>query len=159
MCDPVTLALIATGVSAGTSVIGGMQQRKMANYQAEQAQADAEAEKGAAMVRADRIRELTRKRASAATAATAASGINVGSQTSQLITADIFKRGERDALIGLTEAEDAAGRLRAQAAGLRISGNQAAIQGVAQAGATVVSGYDQYSRTTGKGWYGSTGKK
>ncbi len=151
MCDPVTLAIIATTVSAGSAVMSGQQQKETANYQARQADADAEAEKGAAAVRAQKIREITRQRAASATAATAASGLDVDSTSANLINADIIKRGEMDALTGIDDSMDQASRLRAQAQGLRIGGKQAQMAGYAQAVGSAISTTSQVK----SGWYGN----
>jgi hypothetical protein len=51
------------------TIYSGQQQKKMANYQAAQAEADADAAKASARVEADRIRKAGRQQASAANAA------------------------------------------------------------------------------------------
>jgi len=150
MCDPVTIAVAATAVSAGTSVMSGYQQKQMNKFKASQAEADAEAGKGEAMVRAEKIRKHTQARAASARAALAASGVDVGSESATLINKDIIKRGEEDALVGIDDSLDAARRLKASATTLRSAGNQAVIGGLAKAGSSVLDGYAKYNN----GWYG-----
>lgn len=148
-----TAIIIAAAASAGSSVMSGVQQRKMSNYQAKQAEADAEAEKGAAIVRAENIRKITQQKASSARAAIAASGASLDSQTATLINKDIVKRGETDAIVGIDDSQDAASRLRASATSLRSQGNQALVAGIANAGSTALSTYAGVQ----SGWYGSAG--
>jgi multidrug efflux pump subunit AcrA (membrane-fusion protein) len=50
-------AIGASVLAAGGAVYSGQQQKKMSNYQAAQAEADAEAAQAAARVEADRIRK------------------------------------------------------------------------------------------------------
>ncbi|EJV4038249.1 hypothetical protein V7I58_004912, partial [Salmonella enterica] len=55
MCTGLEVAAIGASVlSAGGAVYSGQQQKKMSNYQAAQAEADAEAAQAAARVEADR---------------------------------------------------------------------------------------------------------
>ena len=57
MCTGLEVAAIGASVlAAGGAVYSGQQQKKMSNYQAAQAEADAEAAQAAARVEADRIR-------------------------------------------------------------------------------------------------------
>ena len=75
MCTGVEIALVASSVlAAGGAAASGIQQQKMANYQADQANADAEAARASARVQADRIRKAGREQAAQANAALAASG-------------------------------------------------------------------------------------
>ena len=147
-----TALLVAAGVSAGSSVLSGFQQRKMNRYQANQTEADANAEKGAAIVRAENIRKITQQQAASARASIAASGAGLNSETASLINKDIIKRGESDALVGIDDAKDVASRLRATASSLRTAGNQALVGGIANAATTTLGTYAGYK----SGWYGST---
>ena len=149
MCDPITIGLIATGISAGSAIASGEQQKDMANYQAKQAQADARTAQDAAAIEGDKIREHSKRVASAARAAMAASGLSLESETANAINADIIKRGEKDALTGMSDGADMASRLRAQAQGLKLAGRSAQVAGYAQAGSSVLStGYTA-------GWWGA----
>ncbi|ENL2449233.1 hypothetical protein AB4X14_005018, partial [Salmonella enterica] len=79
MCTGLEVAAIGASVlSAGGAVYSGQQQKKMSNYQAAQAEADAEAAQAAARVEADRIRKAGRAQAAQANAALAASGVDTG---------------------------------------------------------------------------------
>lgn len=151
MCTGATVALLAAAaIGTGTAIYSGQQQKAAMKYQADQAEADAIAEKGAAQVRAEKIRERARAQAAAAKAAIAASGVNVNSETANLINEDIIKRGEMDAETGVTDSLDAAARLRAQATSLRISGSSAQTAGYANAASTALTAYGGYK----SGWYG-----
>ncbi|MBQ0795760.1 hypothetical protein [Zhongshania sp.] len=156
MCDPVTTAVAvkamwaATAVSAGSAIYSGYQQKEMADYQAKQANADADAEQQAAVIRGDKIREKAKSYAASTRAALAASGVSIDSISANLINKDIIQRGEEDALIGINDSADAASRLRAQAKMSRTEGRNAVVAGYAKAGSTVLSGYAQ------SGWYGGS---
>ncbi|EFM2150991.1 hypothetical protein HCQ64_004540, partial [Escherichia coli] len=77
MCTGVEIAAIGASVlAAGGAVYSGQQQKKMSNYQAAQAEADAEAAQAAARVEADRIRKAGRAQAAAARASLAGSGVD-----------------------------------------------------------------------------------
>lgn len=142
MCTGIEIALIASaGVSAGASVMSGMQQKEISKGQARQAEADANAAKGEAQVRADMIRKITQQKAASARAAIAASGGSLDSASASLINTDIVKRGEMDALTGVNDGMDTASRLRASAKSLRTAGSQAAVAGVVNAGTTALSTY------------------
>ena len=153
MCDPVTLgylALGASGISAVSSIQSGRQQEAIADYQADQAEADAETAKQAAQIEGDKHREKVKRLAASARAAIAAAGFSLDSVTAEAINFDIIKRGEEDALINIKDAGDAASRLRAQADALRIGGNNAKTAGYAQAASSLLGTYAQAKG----GWYG-----
>lgn len=150
MCDPISVALIATSVTAGSAIYSGYQQKEMANYQAAQARADANAEEQAAAIRAEKIREQAKRQASSVRAALAASGVSIDSESANLINKDTIRRGELDAITGVNDATDAAGRLRAQATSLRYAGNSAVVAGYASAAGTALTSYSAYK----SGWYG-----
>ena len=145
-----TALIIAATVSAGASVMSGMQQKEISKGQARQADADANAAKGDAQVRAEMIRKVTQQKAASARAAIAASGGSLDSATASLINKDIVQRGEMDALIGVNDGMDTASRLRASAKSLRTAGSQAAVAGVVNAGTSALSTYAGYQA----GWYG-----
>lgn len=148
-----TALIVATVASASASVMSGVQQKKMSNFQANQAEADAEAAKGEALVRAENIRKITQQKASSARAAIAASGASLNSETASLINKDIVKRGETDALVGVDDSLDTASRLRASATSLRSQGNQAMVAGLGSAASSTLSTYAGVK----SGWYGTTG--
>ncbi|HHS9618854.1 TPA: hypothetical protein ACTXAA_000436 [Raoultella planticola] len=140
MCTGVEIALVASSVlAAGGAVASGQQQKKMANYQAAQAEADAEASKAAAKVEAERIRKAGRQQASAANAALAASGVDTGEGTALRVTSGITGDAEQDAFQTILSGNNQGARLNAQAQADRISGRNAATSGYISAGSSLLS--------------------
>ncbi|HDX8826351.1 TPA: hypothetical protein RQO33_000267 [Klebsiella michiganensis] len=156
MCTGVEIALVASSVlAAGGAVASGQQQKKMANYQAAQAEADAEASKAAAKVEAERIRKAGRQQASAANAALAASGVETGEGTALRVTSGITGDAEQDAYQTILNGVSSSNRLQAQAQADRISGSNAATAGNISAGSSLLSAggtaYDGWKKAkTGK---------
>ena len=134
-----TLLIVSALASAGGAIMSGQQQKKTLNAQADQADADADAETGAARVRAEKIRKAGKRQAAASRASLAASGVNVDLGTSVLINDNINEGAEKDALTGIDNSKDAASRLRNQAALLNISGSNAQTAGVINAASTLAS--------------------
>lgn len=140
MCTGVEIALVASSVlAAGGAVASGQQQKKMANYQAAQAEADAEASTAAAKVEAERIRKAGRQQASAANAALAASGVDTGEGTALRVTSGITGDAEQDAFQTILSGNNQGARLNAQAQADRISGRNAATSGYISAGSSLLS--------------------
>nr|DAE37947.1 MAG TPA: hypothetical protein [Caudoviricetes sp.] len=140
MCTGVEIALVASSVlAAGGAVASGQQQKKMANYQAAQAEVDAEASKAAAKVEAERIRKAGRQQASAANAALAASGVETGEGTALRVTSGIAGDAEQDAFQTILNGNNQSARLNAQAQADRISGRNAATAGYINAGSSLLS--------------------
>lgn len=139
MCTGAELALVAGGLSAAGTVIGVQQQQELANFQAEQASANAETEQQAGEIRAEKTRERARKVAAAARASLAASGIDIGSPSAELINKDILERGEQDAFTQTSDASDRASRLRQQADVFSLRGRQAPLVGALQIGQSAIS--------------------
>ena len=140
MCTGVEIALVASSVrAAGGAVASGQQQKKMANYQAAQAEADAEASKAAAKVEAERIRKAGRQQASAANAALAASGVETGEGTALRVTSGITGDAEQDAYQTILNGVNSSNRLQAQAQAERISGSNAATAGNISADSSLLS--------------------
>ncbi|EMJ9258506.1 hypothetical protein RRQ98_001451 [Klebsiella pneumoniae] len=158
MCTGVEIALVASSVlAAGGAVASGQQQKKMANYQAAQAEADAEASKAAAKVEAERIRKAGRQQVSAANAALAASGVETGEGTALRVTSGITGDAEQDAYQTILNGVNSSNRLQAQAQADRISGSNAATAGNISAGSSLLSaGGTAYSgwKKAKKGKYG-----
>lgn len=144
-----TIAAVSAGLSAVNQINQGRQAQKFHNFQAEQAQADAQAEREAGQVRADRIRRAARAQAGEATAALAASGVSTGAGTPVKIVQDIETRGESDALQELLTGDRRGRRLDQQADGERASGKNALRTAVWGAGGSLLStAADLY----GPGW-------
>lgn len=156
MCTGVEIALVASSVlAAGGAVASGQQQKKMANYQAAQAEADAEAAKASARVEAERIRKAGRQQAAAANAAMAASGVETGEGTALRVTSGIAGDAEQDAYQTILNGVNSSNRLQAQAQADRISGSNAATAGNISAGSSLLSA----GRTAYSGWQkAKTGK-
>lgn len=140
MCSGVEIALVASSVlAAGGAVYSGQQQKKMSNYQAAQAEADAQASQKAARVEADRIRKAGARQAAAANAAAAASGVETGEGTALRVTSGIAGDAEQDAYQTILNGVNSSNRLQAQAQADRISGSNAATAGNISAGSSLLS--------------------
>lgn len=145
MCTGIewTLGNILTAASAGmqvASAIGrGNQQNDMANYQAAQASADAQAEREVAQVNADKIRKAAKSQQSSARSALAASGVVADAGTPLMIQGDIINRGENDALTELLTGVRKGQRLDSEASGLRVAGSNAKAQGYAGAAGSLLA--------------------
>ncbi|UAN53469.1 hypothetical protein KGP26_10595 [Serratia sp. JSRIV002] len=155
MCTGVEIALVASSVlAAGGAVAQGQQQKKMANYQAAQANADADAARAAGRVEAARIRKAGAQQASQANAALAASGVETGEGTALRITSDITGDAEQDAYTTTMNGINTGARYNAQAQADRLSGKNAATAGyinagssLLQAGSTMYSGWKKPNST------------
>lgn len=140
MCTGIEIAAIGASVlAAGGALYSGQQQKKMANYQAAQAEADAEAAQAAARVEADRIRKAGRAQAAQANAALAASGVDTGEGTALRITSGITGDAEQDAFQTILNGANQSARLNAQASADRISGRNASTSGYISAGSSLLS--------------------
>lgn len=164
MCTGIEIAAIGASVlSAGGAVYSGQQQKKMANYQAAQAEADADASQKAARVEADRIRKAGREQAAAANASLAASGVETGEGTALRITSGITEDSEQDAYQTILNGANSASRLEAQAQADRISGSNAATAGNISAGSSLLSAggtaYDGWKKAKAGGYGLYAGKK
>ena len=95
--------------------VAGVEARN-AQFQADQAQADAAAERGAATVKADKVRKQGRQQQSEARAALAAAGVEVGAGTPVKIGATIGRNAEEDALNEILYGDRTAAKLEQQAA-------------------------------------------
>lgn len=114
---------------AAISLLGQQQQGRAAqaaaNYQAEQADADAQAARSAAKVQAQKIRDAGKQQAAQANASLAASGVETGEGTALRITSGITGNAEEDAYTTILNGVNSGNRLNAQAQADRISGNNA----------------------------------
>ncbi|WP_241183803.1 hypothetical protein [Klebsiella michiganensis] len=165
MCTGIEIAAIGASIlSAGGAVYSGQQQKKMANYQAAQAEADADASQKAARVEADRIRKAGREQAAAANASLAASGVETGEGTALRITSGITEDSEQDAYQTILNGANSASRLQAQAQADRITGSNAATAGNISAGSSLLAAggtaYDGWKKAKegGYGLYAGTKK-
>lgn len=152
MCNPAAAMLVTTLFSTGVQMYAanqqGKQQEAWQNYQAEQADADADAERQAGMVEAERIRKLGKRQKAEADAAFAGSGIDLSEGTPLDINRDISQGVEEDAYFAMVGANDRGARLNADAMGARIgaknsrtAGRLGAATALAQGAATVATGW------------------
>lgn len=141
MCEATTIIMGVTAlVGAYSSVQQGKAAEEMGNYRAKQAQADANAERGAAQVEADLIRKKARATASAANAQMAANGIDVTADgTATEINKSIWQDAEQDAQMGIFGANDRAEHINAQGEADKIAGEQAKQAGYMDAAVTIGS--------------------
>lgn len=140
MCGPAAAMWGMAALSAYSSVQQGKAAEDMGNYQADQAQADAEAAKGVARVEADQIRKQARRANSAANAQMAANGVLLGvGGTAEEINKDITSRAETDAQMGIFGAADKANRINAQGEADKVAGEEAGKAGYVNALETLAS--------------------
>jgi len=145
MCTGIewTFGNILTAASAGMQVVSavskGAQQQDMANYQAAQAQADAQVEREVAQVNADGSRRAAKSQQSSARSALAASGVVADAGTPLMIQGDIIDRGEGDALTELLTGTRKGSKLDNEAAGLRVAGKNAKAAGYASAAGSLLA--------------------
>lgn len=153
MCTGVELFWLmaaSTAVSAVSAIQQGKQEEKFAEFQAEQANADAQAEREAGQVRGDKIRKAGKYQQAEAAAALAASGVEVGAGTPIKIDQQIGRNVEQDALNEILFGTRTGTRLDQQAQGSRASGQNAASRGVQKAvGSVLSSGVSYYGRNWG----------
>lgn len=126
MCNPALAMLGIAAVQGYTSIEEGKAAEDMGEYKADQAQADADAAKGVAMVDASIIRRQARRTQSAANAQMAANGLDItAGGTAEEINKDITTRSETDAQMGIFGAVDKANRINAQGEADKVAGQQA----------------------------------
>ncbi len=132
--------LIGTGISAASAMEQGRQQKQWMNYQAQQHEADARAEKAVAAIHADKIRKLAKRTAGEARAALSASGVSGDEGTALNINSEIYANAEEDATMALFGGADRSRRLDAEAQGSYLRGNQAMSAAKVNATSTVLGG-------------------
>ena len=140
MCTGMEIfAIASTAMQAMSTISKGNQAQDMANYQAKQANADAQVEREVAQVNADKIRKAAKSQQSSARSALAASGVVADSGTPLVIQGDIIERGEGDALTELLTGARKGQKLDTEAAGLRVAGKNAKAQSRASAFGSLLS--------------------
>lgn len=149
------LAAASAGMQAMSSISKGQQQQDMANYQAAQAQADAQVEREVAQVNADKIRKAAKSQQSSARSALAASGVVADAGTPLMIQGDIIDRGEGDALIELLTGTRKGQKLDTEASGLRVAGSNAKAQGYAGAAGSLLATGGKLGSKYGGGFGGT----
>jgi len=128
------LNMIGGAMNAGGALKSGNQQEVFANYKADQAMADAEAERQMGEVRAGKIRKAGKLQVSEARAAGGASGVDVNSGSMVDVGETIQRNVSTDALTELLTGVRRANTLTATAQGYRAQG--ALAQDAAKATAT-----------------------
>lgn len=148
--------IAASAMSAMSSISKGQQQQDMANYQAAQANADAQVEREVAQVNADKIRKAAKSQQSSARSALAASGVVADSGTPLVIQGDIIDRGEQDALTELLTGVRKGQKLDSEASGLRVAGSNAKAQGYSSAAGSLLATGGKMGSKYGGGFGGTS---
>lgn len=113
----VELLLLAgsAGMSAYSSIEAGNAAQRAANATARELNTQAGQEQDAANAEAENIRKATRQHVASATAALAASGVSVDEGSPLVISEDIYRRGEQDALMTILTGQRRANALGREA--------------------------------------------
>lgn len=157
MCTGMEIfSLVSGGFQMMSSISKGQQQQDMANYQAAQAQADAQVEREVAQVNADKIRKAAKSQQSSARSALAASGVVADAGTPLMIQGDIIDRGEQDALTELLTGSRKGQKLDTEASGLRVAGSNAKAQGYSNAAGSLLSTGKAFGSKYGGGFGGTS---
>lgn len=133
----------------------GAQRRQMGEFQAQQAEADAVAEREAGEVRASKVRRQGKSTQSEAKAALAASGVEVGAGTPVRIAGEIARRVETDAAEEILLGTRKGRRLDQDAQLFRQGGERAYTAGQSAADSTRVSAFGSVLKggaEIAKGW-------
>lgn len=144
MCDASGITNKMIMASAAVSAIGNLMEGRQAktyyNYKGDQAVADAAYERGAAEVRASKIRKAGVLQQAEVKAGYAGAGIDVGMGT-PLTTAETLQRNiSEDATSQLLTGQRRARVLEADAQGYRAAGARAQTSGYLAAGRSLLSG-------------------
>lgn len=155
---PAAVPFIMLGISAiGTAYaikgqqVAGKQAEVNANFQADQAAADARAEQGAAAIEGERIRRAGKRQQSEARASAAASGVDIDSPTSVKIGEEINRNAETDAYMTILGGGDRAARLNQGGAAARLEGKSARDAANLQSVGSLVS-FGVAATNNGQGW-------
>lgn len=140
--------LAATAIQAYGQIQQSQEVQAWGNYQARQAQADADAERGAAAVYADKIRKAGDAERGRQRAALAASGASLDSASADTIDRDIVSAYEEDALVSMFSGENRARSREAEGQSARLAGRRANRNALLSAAATGLSGWGRYTRAT-----------
>ena len=147
MCTGMEVALLAgTAISAGAQVQQGREAKAMGNYQAAQAAADADAERGAARAYAEKIRKAGDMERGKAQAALAASGASLDSGSADEIDSNLVSAYEEDALVAMFGGENRARSRMAEGQSARLAGSRAQRNAMLEAAGTAARGWYGYER-------------
>ncbi|MCM1957918.1 hypothetical protein NCZ17_00845 [Acinetobacter modestus] len=139
------IAAVASVASTALQAYNGYKDNK---YQADQANADAEAAKGQGRVEAERIRNEKKKAQSAARAAVAENGLSVNDGTALTINDSIEQSANYDAAMSEISGFNSSQRLKAEASMHRKNANTALATGILDTAAQAGKGYNSYKN----GW-------
>lgn len=137
MCDPVTLMMVAGGVSAMGQIQQGQQQKEMYNFQAQQALNEGAYAADAAQAQAEKFRRAGRLQRGEAKAALAASGVKLGEGSALEVDKNIMQSSEQDALSAILSGKRAQTSAGQEAQMLGKAGQYAQANSVLGAAGTV----------------------
>lgn len=138
----------AAGLNAVSQISQGAQAKRLGDYQAAQAAADAQAEREAGIVAANKTRRDALRQRSAARAAIGASGIETGAGTPLVIEGEIERSGEEGALQQILYGARRGTRLEQEGELARMAGENRQAAGYMGAFGSLLSGGAQIA----KGW-------
>lgn len=145
MCDPVTAIMIgSTAISTVGAIQQGQQQKAYNNFQADQANADAAAERGMGEVRAGKIRKAGIVAQGEATAGYAGAGIDTTVGSPLAVKEKLGRNVEEDALTELLTGQRRGRALDVNAQGYRAAGRNAETSSMFSAGASLLGGAAAY---------------
>lgn len=130
MCTGIEIAaIVGTALSTTATLYAQDTSKKQAEataqYQADQAAADARAAQGQAQVDAEAIRKDAKRQRATAVAQAAAAGVDVNSPTALKIDETITKNAETDAYMTILNGDNYAAKLNQQGEAAKISGENA----------------------------------
>mgnify|MGYP001606835369 CR=1 FL=1 len=140
MCMSV-LSIISTAFSVIGQLSQGSQQQDWAEYQAEQARADAQAAREEGQVRAEKVRKLGKRQQSEARAALAASGVETSAGSAVVIDRQIGRDAEEDAQQEIIAGQRRGQRYDQEASASTIRGENAMNRSLLAAGGSLASGW------------------
>ena len=150
MCTGIEMFQVAaTAFSAISSIQQGKEAQRAHDFQAAQAQADAQAEREYGQLRAEKVRKAGKAQQSEARAALAASGLEVGAGTPLLIEQTIGRNAEESAMQEILYGSRKGARLDQEAQAERAAGERARAGGYRGAAGSVLRGG---ATLIGPGW-------
>jgi hypothetical protein len=147
MCDPVSITVAA--VSAGSALFQGQAAKNAADAQAEQLRRQADAQRDQGLAASEQVQRDAARTRSAARAALAGSGVDVGDGSAIVIDRDITQRGNFDAANAILSGGRAARNSETQAIMATGAGKNAQTASFLQAGASAAQGW-RMSRAAAK---------
>lgn len=162
MCEPTTIIMVGAAlVGAYATYEGGQTEQRFAKFEAAQASADAQAEKGDAQVEAARIQRAKMAALADANVALAGSGQDLGSAGALGINKEISRAANEDAFFAVLGGRDRSARINTQGqltlargksaangATLSAFGQVLGAAGTAAGGFGGGSGWTSYNRST-----------